>query len=522
MPEPAHLQPRRILIVGGGISGLAAAVRLVEIERQKGTPAQSTPTLEVSLCDAGSQGGGMLQTTALPDGLVEQCADMFTTKLPWALELCRIIGFQDELIPTDEQRRGALVAARQGVYPVPKGFQLLAPQRWDSLWQSPLLSTSGKLRMRLEPWLAMWNRRFYAGDATDESFQSFATRHWGTEAYTWLIQPLVSGIFTADPAKLSMDAALTEFADMERQHGSLWRAALENKNKTTKHNQLSYSKEYSSPELQDVLTGTRPPTDPTSTGVRYGLFLTPRNGMSSWMNALTRWLKQRHVRFLPQTRCEQLQPVEHGWSVALRDPHGQLRTEAFDAVILAIPAPTVVPLLSGPCPPLATQLRKIEYASAAIVVSRYPRQQFPDHGERLGFGLVVPTALGSPLIATSFASQKFPGRCRPEDLLTRSFFGGALHPDHVDWDDEQLIRSSISELRRWIPFRGEPTESQVVRWREAMPQYHIGHRQRIAAIQDRLAHYPGLALAGNAYQGVGIPQCIKSGWDAADRVCPQS
>ena len=516
MPEPCTDRPRRILIVGGGISGLAAAVRLVDRPNTQSTPAAGpAPPLEVVVCDAGPHGGGMLQTTALADGLVEQCADMFTTKLPWALELCRIIGFLDELIPTDEQRRGAYVAAPRGAFPVPAGFSLLAPQRWDSLWQSPLLSTHGKLRMRLEPWLARWNRRFFPGDTTDESFQAFATRHWGVEAYTWLIQPLVSGIFTADPAKLSMDAALTEFADMERSHGSLWHAAQSQFNTKTK----SIVSGASPAELQDVLTTTQTPTDPTSTGVRYGLFLTPRRGMSSWMTAIVDWLKQRHVRFHPQTTCHELQQEPAGWSVSLHDANGQLRTENFSAVILAIPAPAAAPLLTGPCPDLAESLSQIEYASAAIVVSRFQRQQFPHQGERLGFGLVVPTALGSPLIATSFASQKFPGRCRSEDLLTRSFFGGALNPEHVDWDDEQLIRASVNELRRWVPFTGEPTDSQVVRWRQAMPQYHVGHRQRIADIASAVGHYPDLALAGNAYQGVGIPQCIKSGWDAADRVC---
>lgn len=524
MPETRTDRPRRILIVGGGISGLAAAVRLVDRHSPHTTSDVDPPSpLEVVVCDAGPHCGGMLQTTALADGLVEQCADMFTTKLPWALELCRIIGFQDELIPTDEQRRGALVAAPRGALPVPAGFSLLAPQRWDSLWKSPLLSTRGKLRMRLEPWLARWSRRFHAGDATDESFQSFAIRHWGVEAYTWLIQPLVSGIFTADPAKLSMDAALTEFADMERQHGSLWRAAQLQKNNTNEHKEQLQSKGKetgsSTAELQDVLTSTGQPTDPTSTGVRYGLFLTPRRGMSSWMTAIVDWLQQRHVRFHTQTTCHELQQVPTGWSVYLHDSSGQSRRETFSAVILALPTPAAAPLLAAPCPALAHSLSQIEYASAAIVVSRFHRQQFPDQAERLGFGLVVPTALGSPLIATSFASQKFPGRCRPEDLLTRSFFGGALNPAHVEWDDQRLVRSSVTELRRWIPFSGEPIDSQVVRWRQAMPQYHVGHRQRIEAIASAVGHHPNLALAGNAYQGVGIPQCIKSGWDAADRVC---
>ncbi|MBL8889778.1 MAG: protoporphyrinogen oxidase [Planctomycetaceae bacterium] len=497
----------KVLIVGGGISGLATAVRLVELAQ-----ARDEFFLEITLCEQNTNWGGVLQTQPLSDGFVERCADMFTTKLPWALQLCKTIGFLDQLIPTDEGRRGALVATRNGVAPIPAGFSLLVPQRWDTLWKSDILSRSAKFRMRMEPWIMLLRRKFRPGLTADESFQSFAIRHWGKEAYDWLIQPLVSGIFTADPAKLSMDAALTEFADLERQHGSLLKSA---KRKALD----SAGTDHSSAQLQDALTATSGPGQPDSSGVRYGLFLTPREGMSSWVHAIVDWLDKRGVQLEIGTRVERLTRDKHDWSVVRFRPAATEPTiENFDSVVLATPAQAASNLMKDIDVDLANRLREIEYASAAIVVSRFRRSQFVNDTEKLGFGLVVPTILGSPLIATSFASQKFPGRCTPSDLLTRSFFGGALNPDHVEWDDQRLIDCANRELSRWIPFHGEPLESQVVRWQNAMPQYHVGHRDRVAVINQLLAKQPGLALAGNAYDGVGIPQCIKSGWDAAAQV----
>jgi oxygen-dependent protoporphyrinogen oxidase len=463
----------------------------------------------------------MLQTDYQADGLVEQCADMFTTKLPWAWELCQIIGFTSELIPTDERRRGALVATPAGPLPVPSGFSLLVPQRWDSLWQSPLLSRQGKWRMWLEPIMALSRRRFRPGLDTDESFADFATRHWGQEAFEKLIQPLVSGIFTADPAKLSMDAALSEFVEMERAHGSLvWAARAARADQGRSIESRAAQRWDQGPHLQDALAGHTPAADaadPSSSGVRYGLFLTPRHGMGSWIAAMVQWLRQQGVEFWPRTKVTALRRRARDWEVdrATRGAPG-LQTERYDDVVLAIPAYRAAELLNGRQPELASRLAAIEYASAAIVVSRLHRCQLPEGGEKLGFGLVVPDYLASPLIATSFSSQKFPGRCPDDQMVLRSFFGGARHPEHVDWSDEELIARAMGELRRWVPVTGEPIHSQVVRWRRAMPQYHVGHRGRVRDIEALVDRLPGLRLAGNAYHGVGIPQCIKSGWDAAD------
>jgi protoporphyrinogen/coproporphyrinogen III oxidase len=504
---------RRILIVGGGVSGLAAAIRLVQRQQVGG---HSGPPIQIQICESGDQWGGVLQTDYAADGLVERCADMFTTKLPWALELCHAIGFTSELIPTEERRRGALVATPRGAVPVPAGFSLLVPQRWDTLWQSPLLSRRGKWRMWMEPFMALRHRRFGPGSETDESLASFAVRHWGREAFEKLIQPLVSGIFTADPTKLSMDAALPEFTEMERQHVSLVWAARQGARADQQGAQPAVPE--STPHLQEALAATSAGESAAqSTGVRYGLFLTPRRGMASWVAAMVAWLRQQGVQFLPRTEVRRVRSSPAGWVAECRSATAvELPTGPYDGVVLAVPTYRAAEIVAEEASELAARLAAIEYASAAIVVSRLDRAQLEERGEKLGFGLVVPSALGSPLIAASFSSQKFPGRCPDDQMVIRSFFGGALHPEHVEWSDEDLIARAWGELGRWIPVTGEPRASEVVRWRRAMPQYHVGHRARIRDIEALVDRLPGLRLAGNAYHGVGIPQCIKSGWDAAD------
>ncbi len=521
----------RVLVVGGGISGLSAAVRLIQ---QAGTTGQR---VQVTICESGERWGGILETQVLEDGLVEHCADMFTTKLPWAYELCRVIGFEDQLIPTDESRRGALVASANGAVPVPAGFSLMVPRRWDTIWRTPLLSRFAKMRMWCEPYLARQRRHTLEDRESDESFASFAKRHWGQEAYERLIQPLVSGIFTADPEKLSMAAALSEFIDMEREHGSLKRAVQYQTAAQERRKTDADSVSDQAPQLQDMLAATVSYQEQQNVGVRYGLFLTPKNGMSSWTAALVSWLGRHNVDCRLQTSIQSLAQASHnatashnetashpgtaspGWTAEIVKADSRITSqETFDAVILAVPASRAAELLQPLDAKLSSKLTEIEYASAAIVVSRFAKNQFVGNIDALGFGLVVPNYLNSPLIAASFASQKFPGRCRDQDVLIRSFFGGALNPEHVDWSDERLIETSVHELNRWLPLTGKPSENQVVRWKQCMPQYHVGHRQKVQFILSRLDLLPGIALAGNAYHGVGIPQCVKSGWDAADKV----
>ena len=461
---------RRIAVIGGGISGLAAAHALVEL----------SASLDVRLFEAADRLGGVLDTRHEEGYLIEQSADMLASEPGSAVELCERIGLGEELIATNPQHRRALVVRRGRLYPVPEGFQLLAPARIAPLLRTPLLSPWGKLRLACEP---LVRRR--RGDR-EESLAQFARRRLGREVYQRLVEPLVGGIYTADPERLSVDATLGRFVEMERRFGSL-------------------------------LGGLRRQAAASNTvqGARYGLFVAPREGMSQLVAAIAARLPTGAV--VLGTPVTSIRPAATGgWTISLGQGADAAREESFDAVIVAAPAATAARLLEATDRELAGELRAVTSASSAVVCLGYAREAI---GHPLdAFGLVVPQIERRPILAASFSSVKFAGRAPAGKVLMRVFLGGALNPQVVDADDTRLIDIATSELAELLAIRAAPELVRVVRWRHAMPQYTLGHLARIARIDDRLGRWPGLALAGNTYRGVGIAYCVRSGEAAARRV----
>jgi oxygen-dependent protoporphyrinogen oxidase len=450
---------------------LAAAHRLTEI----------APHVEVRLFEAQSRLGGILETAHRGDYLVERSADMFTTREPWALDLCKRVGLADELIETDQRFRKALIVFRGKLHPVPDGFQLLTPSKLWPMATSPLLSTTGKLRMAGEYLVPPRKSR------NDESLASFVRRRLGPEAFERLIQPLVGGIYTADPEKLSMAATLPQFLEMERRHGGLLRSMWK--------------------------TPAKKEAKAEGSGARYGQFLAPRLGMSQLVDAVASRLPAGCVQL--QTKVQQVFRTESGqWQI---DADGRA-SQVFDAVIYALPASTSA-VLRGIDQPLGTLLEQIICASCSIVVLGYRRSQIKHPLN--AFGFVVPAIEKRKVIAGSFASVKFPGRAPEDRVLIRVFVGGALQADLATLPDDELVRMAREELGTLLGASGEPEISEVVRWLDAMPQYHVGHLDLVAQIEARVAEIPRFALAGNAYRGVGIPFCIRSGEQAAERVIEQ-
>ena len=281
-------KPRRIAIVGGGITGLAAAHRLATL----------APDVEIALFEASERVGGILQTERRDGYLIEHSADSFVTNVPWGLELCRELGIEGTLLPTEPTRRKAMVVHDGKLVPVPAGFQLLTPSPAEALLATPLLSDEGKRRVLAEESVAL---RVPAagvelGSADDdESLESFAVRRLGRECYDRIVQPLVGGIFTADPAKLSMRAALPRFLDLEAKFGSLTaargRAAGDEEGTSPAGGALSAT---SAAEVQDK-----------SAGARYGLFVAPRDGMQTIVDALVAKLPTGVIRLnAPLDRIE--------------------------------------------------------------------------------------------------------------------------------------------------------------------------------------------------------------------------
>jgi len=471
-------KPVRIAVIGGGISGLSAAHRLREL----------APEAEIRLFEASGRLGGILRTVHDGPYLIEQSADNFITNVPWGIDLCRRLGLEADLLTTDENRRRAYVVHRGKLLPVPQGFSLMAPAQILPILKTPLLSPLGKIRLLLERFVPA--RR----PNPDESLGSFVRRRFGKQVFDRLVQPLIGGIYTADPEKLSLAATMPRFLEMERTSGSLIKA-------------MRKSKSVGRAE------------DAAASGARYGMFVAPRGGMSSLVDRLVERLPAGAVQL--HTLVDRLQQnAEAKWQLSVAQisldrpiPPEEL---IFDGVIVAAPAYRAATLLEQVDRELATTLKAIPYAGTVVVTLVYPRAAIRNPLD--GFGFVVPAREKRQILAASFASNKFPGRAPAEEVLIRVFIGGACQPELVDLPDERLRAIAVTELAELLAIQAEPQSVSIVRWPQSMPQYHVGHLSLIEAIFTRVKTHPGLALAGSAYQGVGIPHCIHSGELAAEEL----
>jgi protoporphyrinogen/coproporphyrinogen III oxidase len=474
--------PFRIAIVGGGISGLAAAFRLTEL----------LPTAQIRLFEACGRVGGVLQTAHDGGFLIEQSADNFITNVPWGIDLCRRLGLESELLETDEFKRQAFVVHRGKLVPVPAGFLLMRPSRLGPMLQTKLLSPLGKLRLLAEFFIPA--RR----GQRDESLASFVQRRFGRQVFQRLVQPLIGGIYTADPERLSLAATMPRFLEMEQRCGSLLRSAWRDR---------------------------RVPKDSAETntsGARYGMFVAPRRGITSIINRLVERLPSDTIQLHSLVdRIERTTREKWTLTVVRSSPGEPLPPEnqEFDAVIVAAPAFRAAKMLQSQDAELAALLNQIPYAGTALVTLAYRRAEITHPLD--GFGFVVPAVEKRQILAASFSSIKFPGRAPADQVLIRVFIGGACQEELLDLPDERLRAIATTELAELLGIHSEPLHVGITRWPRSMPQYHVGHIDLIDQIESRVESLPGLALAGNAYHGVGIPNCIHSGEQAAEKVIAQ-
>lgn len=455
-----------VAVIGGGISGLAAAHRLRELD----------PRIEVRVLEAGERPGGVLGTIRDRGFLIEQSADSFLTATPWALDLCRRLGLEGEIIPTDPAHRRAFVVAKGRLAPIPDGLMVMAPTRFWPMVATPILGPWDKLRMGLELFVGR-------SSEPDESLASFARRRFGKGAYNRLIQPLVGGMYTGDPNRLSTEATMPRFREMERTHGSLIRASIRDRKPRGKN---------------------------TGSGARYGMFAGLRDGMSSLVDAIIRRLPPETLRYGEAVRG--LRRQSDGWRIEMDGSPGF----AADAVIVATPANEAGRLLTETDPALGEELGRIRSTSCAIVSLGYDRDQITHRLD--GFGFVVPEIEKLQVLSASFSSVKFSGRSPEGTVLLRAFLGGAFRSEGLDRDDSEIVETAATELGRLLGIRGGPIVQHVRRWPNVMPQYELGHLDLVRSIETRAEAISGLAIAGNAYHGVGVPQCIQSGEEAARRV----
>lgn len=464
-----------VAIIGGGLAGLAAAEAVVA----------ANAAARVTIVEPSGRFGGVLETRQYDGGwLVERSADCFLAARPEGIGLVERLGLVGQLVGVDPRVRRALVWHQGRALPVPHGFRLLAPGRVGGILSSPLLSLPGKARILAE---RLVPRR---QGGPEESLEQFTIRRLGREAFERLVQPLAAGIWTADPAKLGMAAACPEFLAMEQDAGSLWAG-------------------------ERARIAAAPAA--AATGARYGQFVTFVRGMETLPRTLVAHLGERGV-VMVEGRADRLERVENEWRVTVKRAGDQASHDMLtaDGVIVATPSPVAAVLLAAVDQGIAAELAGIAYAGSVIVTLGFSRDQVAHPLDAAG--LVVPRVAGRRGLAISFSSSKFPGRAPDGSVLMRVFVGGALDPTAVDLGDDALVALARDEAAALVGATGEPSLVQVDRWANSMPQYHVGHADRVNRIEAAIARQPRLALAGNAYRGVGIPQVIASGQTAAARV----
>lgn len=448
----------------------------MELARERAWP------LELTVLEARDRLGGTIETERADGFLVEGGPDSFISEKPWALALCRRLGLEGRLLHTDDRYRRTYVWFGGRLHPLPEGFQLLAPSKLGPFIGSSLFSWSGKLRIALETVLPRgggWGPR--VADA-DESLGSFVTRRLGREVLERVAQPLVAGIYTADPDELSLAATMPRFLELERHERSvllaLWRA------------------------------GRRIPQSGTS-GARWSLFVTLRGGMGELVDALAARLPAGAVAL--KQRAIGIERTGESWRVGLASGESLVA----DTVIVAAETHVAGRLLRYVDPAVAALLGDVPYASSATITLAYRRVDVPHPLD--GFGFVVPRIEGRHLLACTFSSVKYPGRAPDGMALLRCFLGGALDEGVLARGDDDLAATARAELADALGVVAAPVLVRVRRWPRAMPQYRVGHLDRVEAIERALARLPGLALAGSGYRGVGISDCVHSGEVAAAR-----
>lgn len=454
-----------LVVVGAGIGGLAAAWRA----RQRG--------LSVCVVEASDRLGGVVCTTVEDGCTLEHGPDSLVSIKPGGLELVRELGLEDRLVGVPEAARRSLIARNGRLVPVPDGLYLLAPGRILPFLRSPLLSWFGKLRMGADMVLPRRRR-----DAPEESLAGFVRRRLGREALEAIAQPMVSGIYTADPEKLSLAATMPQFLEIERAHGSLVRGMMARMR-----------------QQKAAAAGS-------ASGPRYGLFLSLQGGLQVLVDALAARLGDADIRL--STPARSLRRDGDAW--VLRAGEQDIRAAR---VVLALPAHAAARLLTGD---LAAELAAVPYAGVATVNLAFPRAACPELPQAAGF--VIPAVEGRGTIACTIASLKYPGRVPDDTVLLRAFVGGALHEDRLLLDDATLVRETLADLRLYLGALPEPRLARVHRWPKAMAQYVIGHLERVARI--RALTPAGLALVGNGYDGVGIPDVATQAAQAIARLAP--
>jgi protoporphyrinogen/coproporphyrinogen III oxidase len=459
----------QIVVIGGGIAGLSAAYF-----------ASKNPGVQVTLLESDSRWGGKMTTdrVAFDDGqfIIEGGPDTFLATKPWGVALCKELGLGDRLHGTNPHKKNTYVLNRNRLLPLPDGLAMMIPTNIQAILRSRLVSWFGKARMGLD--FLLPPKRVDG----DESLGTFVSRRLGREAYENLIEPLMSGIYAGDGDKLSLASTFPYLRDLELKYGSLARGALK----------------------------MRAGSNAKSVQGSRSAFLTPTTGLAEIVERLVEQLLANGADLRLKAKASRITDRQSGYQVELESGE----TLEAHSIIVATPAFVSGSLLASMDPALASDLQSIPYTSTATVSLAYRLGDVPRDLD--GYGYVIPRRAGRRALACTWTSTKFPHRTPEGYALIRVFIGRA--GQEIPWNENDLLELAEEELKLTLGITAKPLLQRVFLWDRAMPQYNLGHPEILERIDAALEKHRGLALAGNGYRGIGIPDCIHSGEVAVEKI----
>ena len=476
---------KRVIVVGGGIAGLAAANAVVK---------SGAGDVTLTVIEADGQWGGKIRTDRVDGFVIEGGPDTFLRTKPRGVGLCNELGLSERLHGTNPEHKNTYVLRHGRLHPLPEGLTMMIPTQFGPMVRTNLLSWPAKMRMGLDFFLPPHPLN------GDESLGEFVSRRLGRTAYENLIEPLMSGIYAGDGDQLSLQSTFPYLRDMEIKHGGLVKGALAARRQ----------QQAPRPANPDAGGGGQPakPAHPSNRSI----FLTPTSGLAEIVEGLVERLEAAGASLRLKTPAQRLERTQNGYRLHLAN--GETLEAA--GVILAAPAYVSGALLAEMDGDLSRDLQAIPYVSTATVSLAYRQSDLPRPLD--GYGYVIPRREGRRALACTWTSTKFPHRAPQGYALLRVFVGRAGQEEQITWTEDGLLDVALEELCLTMGITAAPQLTRVFLWEKAMPQYNLGHPARLERIAARMQDLPGLQLAGNGYRGIGIPDCIASGEQAAGAV----
>lgn len=459
----------KVAIIGGGISALACAVTL----KEKG--------IDFKLFEKNNVLGGKILTENVDGFTVEAGPDSYLPEKYWSVQLIKKVGLESEMLCTNDEYKGTYIYSNGRLHPLPEGVMLMVPTMIMPLVKSSLISWPGKIRMGLELFIPPKK------DDKDESLAEFVTRRLGRECLEKIAEPLVAGIHTSNPDNMSVLATFPRFVEMEKNYGSLIKGMLA------------------------VLKKIPPKNENSQNKMTY--FMSLKSGMQALVDGCINYIGKESI--VTGQAVKDIQKDGEGYLLIFENGENH----KFSQVVFATPSYVTKEILHSLDKQLSQMLSEIDWSSSATVSLAFKKNEV--RTKLPGFGFIVPRIENKRINASTWSSIKWSYRAPEDYVLIRSFVGGGHHEELVDLQDEELFKIVLDELKDIVKIESKPVFYKIYRWFKGMPKYTVGHLERINRIFESAKKHKGLHLIGCSYRGIGIGDCVKSGFDAATEIAKQ-